>query len=121
MPTTQAPILGGGPANKPFVLLQSAIGVTVIIGITYMLGSFLVEIDRQHHTLVQIAFPFLGIAAILAATPFMFYVFYADQFATTRGLGGPLFSLRDYTLIMRRILAALAQANKGGKISAKDL
>mmetsp|Transcript_10096 Transcript_10096/g.27509 ORF Transcript_10096/g.27509 Transcript_10096/m.27509 type:complete len:122 (-) Transcript_10096:22-387(-) len=121
MATPHAPMLGGGPAKKPYVLMQSAIGVLATVAVTYLLGSYLVEVDKQHHTFVQFAFPFLGIASILAATPFLFYAFYSDQFATTRGLGGPLFSLRDYALILRRVLAALAQANNGGKIRSKDL
>lgn len=121
MATAQAPMLGGGPAKKPFVLLQSAVGVSVIVVMTYVLGAHLLEVDRQHHMFVQFAFPFLGVAAILGTTPFLFYAFYSDQFATTRGLGGPLFSPRDYLLILRRVLAALSQANNGGKIRSKDL
>ena len=121
MATSHAPMLGGGPAKKPYVLLQSAIGVLVTVALTYVLGSYLVEVDRQHHTFVQFAFPFLGVASILGATPFLFYAFYSDEFATTRGLGGPLFSPRDYVLILRRVLSALAQADNGGKIRSKDL
>ena len=116
-------MLGGGPSNKPLVILQSAVGVSLIIGATLIVGHHLVELEhRSHQTLVAMAFPFLGICAIVASLPFLFYIGYADQFPTQRGRWtGPLFSAKDYVLILKRILSAMSQANEGGKIRAKDL
>ena len=123
MSTTQAPILGGGPTSKPYVLLQSIAGVSLILAATLFLARRLVELEHQsHQTLVAMAFPLLGITAIVTSLPFLFYIFYADQFPTQRGRWtGPLFSATDYLLILKRILSAVSQANQGGKIRAKDL
>ena len=85
-------MLGGGPARKPYALLQAAIGVSLVAAVVYFVGAILLRVEAEHHTMVALTVPFLGVTGIVASLPFMFYAFFSDQFQTRGRRGGPLFS-----------------------------
>jgi membrane-bound ClpP family serine protease len=117
MVSTHAPILAAGPATKSHVVLQSVIGVALVALILFYLGTILLRVEAHHHVLVAIALPFMGIAGILASLPFIFYIAFSSEFGVRKG---PLFSFKDYVLIMKRVLIAVNQSDKG-KVRSKDL
>jgi len=62
-------------------------------------------------------YPFLGVGALLAMFPFIFFIAFSSEFPNVSPLNP-----RDYSFLFNRVIQAVVSKNSNsGKISAKDL